>query len=189
MQAQEPRPPFIGLWTRLRGFRREDLHRALHERTIVRGTLMRGTLHLLSAADYVAHRMTLQPVLTRALALLGERAAGLDIGGGAARGARASSRSGRAPSPSCARLWPRRFPDVNDRALGFTVRMQLPLVMIPTEDRWAFPADSPFRAGRGVAGDAAGRRGERPRRWCCAIWPRSARPPPPTSSSGPVCRG
>jgi hypothetical protein len=77
MQAQEPRPPFPGLWTRLQGFRREDLHQALHDRTVVRGTLMRGTLHLLSAADYVAHRMTLQPMLTRNLALLGTRAEGL----------------------------------------------------------------------------------------------------------------
>src|SRR5215218_197797 len=77
MQAQEPRPPFPGLWTRLQGFRREDLHRGLHDRTVVRGTLMRGTLHLLSAADYIAHRMTLQPMLTRNLALLGTRAEGL----------------------------------------------------------------------------------------------------------------
>src|SRR5215218_1564025 len=43
MQAQEPRPPFPGLWTRLQGFRREDLHRALHDRTIARGTLMGWT--------------------------------------------------------------------------------------------------------------------------------------------------
>src|SRR5215212_9893027 len=78
MQAQEPRPPFPGLWTRLQGFRREDLHQALHDRTIVRGTLMRGTLHLMSAADYIMHRMTLQPMLTRSLALLGTRAEGLD---------------------------------------------------------------------------------------------------------------
>ena len=39
MQAQEPKPPFIGLWTRLAGFRREELHGALQERAIVRGTL------------------------------------------------------------------------------------------------------------------------------------------------------
>src|SRR5918994_7736647 len=78
MQAQEPRPPFPGLWTRLHGFHREDLHRALHDRTVVRGTLMRGTLHLISAADYIAQRMTLQPMLTRSLALLGARAEGLD---------------------------------------------------------------------------------------------------------------
>ena len=78
MQAQEPRPPFPGLWTRLHGFCRQDLHRALHDRTIVRGTLMRGTLHLMSAADYITHRLTLQPMLTRSLALLGTRAEGLD---------------------------------------------------------------------------------------------------------------
>src|SRR5688500_6985858 len=60
MQAQEPRPPFPGLWTRLLGFCRQDLHGALHDRTIVRGTLMRGTLHMMSAADYATHRMTLQ---------------------------------------------------------------------------------------------------------------------------------
>ncbi len=78
MQAQEPRPPFPGLWTRLRGFRREHLHRALHDREIVRATLMRGTLHLMSAADYVVHRMTLQPMLTQSLGLLGSRAEGLD---------------------------------------------------------------------------------------------------------------
>src|SRR5215210_3693267 len=78
LQAQEPRPPFPGLWTRLHGFRREDLHRAMHDRTIVRGTLMRGTLHLMSAADYAAHRMTLQPMLTRSVVLLRARADGLE---------------------------------------------------------------------------------------------------------------
>lgn len=76
MQAQEPRPPFIGLWTRLTALARGDLHRALHARTIVRGTLMRGTLHLMSADDYAAHRMTLQPMLSRtAIGILRKRAA------------------------------------------------------------------------------------------------------------------
>ena len=32
LQAQEAKPPFIGLWTRLRDFRREQLHAALHDR-------------------------------------------------------------------------------------------------------------------------------------------------------------
>jgi hypothetical protein len=143
LQAQEPRPPFPGLWTRLHGFHREDLHRALHDRTIVRGTLMRGTLHLMSAADYIAHRMTLQPMLSRNLALLGTRAEGLRVEEvlsvarvlleerprtfGELRGALVEA-----------------FPGINDRALGFTVRMSLPLVMMPTEDRWGFPADSRF---------------------------------------------
>jgi hypothetical protein len=143
MQAQEPRPPFPGLWTRLHGFRRDDLHRALHDRTIVRGTLMRGTLHLMSAADYVAHRMTLQPMLTRTLALLGTRAEGLDAEEVLPVARALLGERPRTFGELRAALV-EAFPGINDRALGFTVRMSLPLVMIPTEDRWGFPADSRF---------------------------------------------
>ena len=46
LQAQLARPPFIGLWSRLSGFRREDLIRAVQRRELVRGTMMRATLHL-----------------------------------------------------------------------------------------------------------------------------------------------
>jgi hypothetical protein len=143
MQAQEPRPPFPGLWTRLQGFRREDLHAALHDRTIVRATLMRGTLHLMSAADYVAHRITLQPMLTRSLALLGPRAEGL-VAEEVLPVARALLGERPRTFGELRQALVEAFPGVNDRALGFTVRMCLPLVMIPTGDRWGFPADSRF---------------------------------------------
>jgi hypothetical protein len=143
LQAQEPRPPFPGLWTRLDEFRREDLHQALHDRTVVRGTLMRGTLHLMSAADYVAHRMTLQPMLTRSLALLGARASGLQAEEVLAVARALLSERPRTFGELRVALV-ETFPGINDRALGFTVRMSLPLVMMPTEDRWGFPADSRF---------------------------------------------
>jgi hypothetical protein len=53
LQAQEPASPYIGLWTRLAGFEPGDLDRAIAKRTVVKGTLMRSTLHLVSAADYL----------------------------------------------------------------------------------------------------------------------------------------
>jgi hypothetical protein len=53
LQAQEPASPYIGLWTRLGGFQPADLDQAIAERTVVKGTLMRSTLHLVSAADYL----------------------------------------------------------------------------------------------------------------------------------------
>ena len=65
LQAQLARPPFIGLWSRLPSFDKADLLRALHARTIVRVTAMRGTLFLLSARDYKSWRGALQPALTR----------------------------------------------------------------------------------------------------------------------------
>jgi len=79
MQAQEAKPPFVGLWTRVEGFRREDLHAALREREVVRAMAMRATLQLMSARDYRAHRMALQPVMTQAMRVLRERAEGLDL--------------------------------------------------------------------------------------------------------------
>jgi DNA glycosylase AlkZ-like len=79
MQAQEPKPPFVGLWTRVEGFTREDLHEALHDRAVVRATMMRGTLHLMSARDYAAQRACLQPVMDGARRVLGDRAEGLEL--------------------------------------------------------------------------------------------------------------
>jgi hypothetical protein len=43
---------YIGLWSRLAGFRRDQLTRALERRSVVQATLMRVTIHLVSAADY-----------------------------------------------------------------------------------------------------------------------------------------
>src|SRR5690242_5990891 len=63
MQAQLARAPFVGLWTRLENMKREHLQRALDDKRVVRATLMRGTLHMVSAADYVAMRGTIQLAL------------------------------------------------------------------------------------------------------------------------------
>jgi hypothetical protein len=52
LQAQRPRAPYVALAARLEGFEREDLNRALHDRAVVRATLMRETLHLVTAEDY-----------------------------------------------------------------------------------------------------------------------------------------
>ncbi|MBA2300981.1 MAG: winged helix DNA-binding domain-containing protein [Chloroflexi bacterium] len=53
LQAQEPASPYIGLWTRLTRFAASDLDRAFAERSVVKGTLMRATLHAVSASDYL----------------------------------------------------------------------------------------------------------------------------------------
>jgi hypothetical protein len=43
---------YIGLWSRLEGFERDELTRALERRSVVQGTIMRATIHLVSKADY-----------------------------------------------------------------------------------------------------------------------------------------
>jgi hypothetical protein len=52
LQAQLGSAPYIGLWSRLEGFRRESLERALLSGKAARGVLMRGTVHVVSAPDY-----------------------------------------------------------------------------------------------------------------------------------------
>ncbi len=52
LQAQSAPAMYVGLWTRLEGFARPTLTRALEQRRVVLGTLMRSTLHLVAAADY-----------------------------------------------------------------------------------------------------------------------------------------
>ena len=52
LQAQYAPSMYIGLWSRAAGFRRADLTRALEERTVVQGTLVRGTIHLVATEDW-----------------------------------------------------------------------------------------------------------------------------------------
>ena len=142
-QAQEAKPPFLGLCTRLSSFAPADLAGALHRREVVRGMLMRGTLHLVTAADYLAFRPALQPVMEQAVRVLGARAKGLEL-----EPVLAAARELFAQRPrtfgELRTLLAAAFPAVDERALGYTVRTHLPLVMVPTDDRWAFPANSQF---------------------------------------------
>jgi Winged helix DNA-binding domain len=52
LQAQYAPSMYVGLWSRLARFERADLTRALERKKVVQGTLMRMTIHLVSARDY-----------------------------------------------------------------------------------------------------------------------------------------
>jgi hypothetical protein len=65
MQAQVPIDPYVGLWTRLDGFRPEELASLLTERRAVRASLMRATIHLVTARDMRRLRPLMRPVIDR----------------------------------------------------------------------------------------------------------------------------
>ena len=52
MQGKTPQAPYVGIWTRTTGFRRESLERLLEQYAIVRATATRQTLHLVTSRDY-----------------------------------------------------------------------------------------------------------------------------------------
>jgi hypothetical protein len=52
LQTQYAPSGYIGLWSRLREFRRDDLTTALTDRRVIQGTLMRSTIHMVTARDW-----------------------------------------------------------------------------------------------------------------------------------------
>jgi winged helix DNA-binding protein len=75
LQAQWAPAPYVGLWTRLEGFRRESLERAILREQAVRAVLMRGTVHLVSRRDYAVFgsAVALAPWISPASAQLAHR--------------------------------------------------------------------------------------------------------------------
>ncbi|MEU5537383.1 winged helix DNA-binding domain-containing protein [Streptomyces sp. NPDC020362] len=136
MQAQVPNPPYIGLWTRLAGFRIEDLARAVRDRAVVRLVLMRGTIHLVTAEDCRCLRPVLQPSLERALnGAFGRRLTGLDLSAVAALG-RELVEAEPATLGGLGRLLAERWPDRDAFALANAVRNLVPLVQVPPRGLW-----------------------------------------------------
>ena len=52
LQVQYAPSGYVGLWGRVAGFARDDLTAALDSRAVVQGTLLRATIHLVTAREY-----------------------------------------------------------------------------------------------------------------------------------------
>ncbi len=52
IQNQYAPNAYVRLWSCLEGFQRDDLTRALERRSVIQGTLMRDTIHVVSKGDY-----------------------------------------------------------------------------------------------------------------------------------------
>ena len=150
LQAQAPRPPFVGLWSRVRDLTRETVVRSIRRRTIVRATTMRGTIHLMTARDFLRFRSCLQSGLDDVLAgILRARLAGLDM--------QALDQLGRAFFAT-----PRTFDDLRHelaeagvrdvRAAAYAIRLRVPLVQVPEDASWAWPARARFQTAASYLG-------------------------------------
>ena len=64
LQAQLSTSPYIALWSRLDGFERSSLERALRRDAVIKATLMRATLHLVAARDYPFFRTAVNAAAT-----------------------------------------------------------------------------------------------------------------------------
>ncbi|MEV5709863.1 winged helix DNA-binding domain-containing protein [Actinoallomurus sp. NPDC052274] len=136
MQAQAPLAPYVGLWTRLAGFRTDELADRINGRDLVRSTLIRGTIHLVSPADLLELRPLVQPVLDRALKTgYGRHLAGLDIEQVATLGRTLVEERPRTFADLGAALG-EALPDRDPGALTAVVRTRVPLVQLPPRGVW-----------------------------------------------------
>ncbi len=136
MSAQNPSAPYIGLWSRLSDFGADELASLVQARKVVRIALMRWTLHAVTAADCVALRPVLQPVMERRMqACFGRHLQGVDLERLAARGRELVEQQPRSLGDVGGLLaedWPAHEP----RVLGNALTALAPLVHIPPRGIW-----------------------------------------------------
>jgi hypothetical protein len=143
LQGQAPAPPFVGLWSRVADFRHQDLIDLLAQRRVIRATMMRGTIHHVSRADFVRFRLTLQPVLDRVLQTPGPRRAALDLDGLLPLARTLLTAEPRTVTDLREPLHAA-YPEVPGNDLAMIARMLLPLAMLPEPgQRFGFPGNAP----------------------------------------------
>ena len=136
LQAQLPNPPYIGLWSRLAGFGKDDLTRLIEKRRVVRSTMMRATQHLVTARDYLWLRPVLQPMLDRITRNSHRKGtAGVEQAELLAAGRALLAGQPRTITEIQA-LLAERWPKHDKLALGYTVQAMLPLVHVPPRGTW-----------------------------------------------------
>jgi hypothetical protein len=139
MQAQVPSDPYTALWSRLADFRADELSDLIAAKRVVRATaMMRTTIHLVTAEDWLALRPVLQGVQERGFLTgspFGRKLAGLDVDEVVQVGRDAIDAKPRSLR-ELRTILAERWPDHDVDSLAYAVRYLVPLVQIPPRGLW-----------------------------------------------------
>jgi hypothetical protein len=154
MQAQAPNAPYVGLWTRLAGFRPDQLAALLAERAVVRTSLMRNTVHLVTARDGVAMRRLLQPFLDRShgSSVFARNLTGIDLPALLDAG-RALLRDRPLTRGELGRLLERQWPGRDPISLAYAITHLVPTVQVPPRGIWGATGQAVYTTTDAWLGD------------------------------------
>ena len=129
LQTQYAPSGYVGLWSRLAGFERDDLTRALDDRTVVQATLLRVTIHVVSRREYWAYALGVRAARREQW----RRTLGRTTGAGEGDLAATADRLRLALADG-----PRDVKELGDLAKGFvgTLGLWVDLVRVPPAGTW-----------------------------------------------------
>ncbi|MFW0797756.1 winged helix DNA-binding domain-containing protein [Gordonia sp. CPCC 205515] len=136
LQAQDPKAPFYGLWSRITEFRPAELDALLTEREVVRIALLRGTVFLVDGEDARWMRPAAQPVLDAALVTHSRRLVRARVDDILRTAAELLTDTPVSASDLGQRL-ARAYPGEDTATLVTIARCGLPLVQVPPRGLWA----------------------------------------------------
>jgi hypothetical protein len=143
MQAQVPNSPYVGLWTRLDGFKPDQLADLINERSAVRLGIMRNTIHLVTDRDCIALRPLFSPVLERRLQAspFGRNLVGMEMRPLIRHATKLMKEKPRTLAELGALLHGR-WPDRDATSLAYAIRHLVALVQVPPRGVWGRSAQA-----------------------------------------------
>ena len=139
LQAQEPPNPYVALWSRLVDFDPDELGQLLLDREVVRINVMRGTIHLVTAADCLELRPLTQPVIDGQLdasSRCARPSTGVDLKPVLAFARRLVAGANRERGRELRAAFAERFRTSTGRTRSSSSRHGSPLVQVPPRGLW-----------------------------------------------------
>ncbi|MCT2594133.1 winged helix DNA-binding domain-containing protein [Streptomyces sp. N2-109] len=136
LQAQVPTNHYTSLWSRVAGFDAEEFSRRYEQREFVRLSMMRATVHTVTARDALALRPLFQVTHDRSFrSNFAKRLTGIDVDSVVARSRELLEEQPLSAS-ELGKLLIEEYPEGDVQALGMVARHLLALVQVPPRGLW-----------------------------------------------------